>query len=64
MVQFVAMTKVSVLFICLHMVLFCEALCHLKYFCTIIKAEYEILFGLELLVAIGAIQIEAFSDSL
>ena len=41
-----------------------EALCHLEYFCTIIKAEYEFLFGLELLVAIGAIQIEAFSDSL
>ena len=29
-----------------------------------IKAEYKILFGLELLVAIGAIHIEAFGDSL
>ena len=29
-----------------------------------IKAKYKILFGLELLVAIGAIHIEAFGDSL
>ena len=42
-----------------------EALCRLEYFyAMLIKAEYEILFGLELLVAICAIQIEAFSDSL
>ena len=64
MVKFITMTTVSVLFIYLHMVLFCEALWRLKYFCTIIKAEYEILFGLELLVAIGAIHIEAFGDLL
>ena len=41
-----------------------EALCHLNFFCTIIKAEYALLFGLNLLLAIGAIHIEAFSDSL
>ena len=64
MVQFVAMAKVLVLFTYLIIVLFCEASCCLKYFCTIIKAEYEILFGLELLVAIGAIHIEASGDSL
>ena len=64
MVKFITMATVSVLFVYLHMVLFCEASCHLKYFFTIIIAEYKILFGLELLVAIGAIQIEAFGDSL
>ena len=58
-VNFVATAKVLVLFIYLHMKLFCEASCRLKYFCTMIKAEYKILFGLELLVAIGAIHIEA-----
>ena len=64
MVKFIAMATMSVLFIYLHMVLFCEASCHIKYFCIIIKAEYEILFGLEILVSIGAIHIEAFGDSL
>ena len=64
MVKFITMATVSVLFVYLHMVLFCEASCHLKYFFTIIKAEYKILFGLELLVAIGVIHIEAFGDSL
>ena len=64
MVQFVAMAKVLVLFIYLLMMLFCEDSCHLKYFCTMIKAEYALLFGLNLLLAIGAIHIEAFGDSL
>ena len=64
MVQFVAMAKVLVLFIYLHMELVCEASCRLKYFCTMIKAEYALLFGLELCLAIGAIHIEASSDSL
>ena len=45
------------------MKLFCEASCRLKYFCTMIKAEYALLFGLERL-AIGAIHIEASGDSL
>ena len=64
MVKFITMATVSVLFIYLHMVLFCEASCHLKYFCTIIKAEYALLFVLNLLLAIDAIHIEAFGDSL
>ena len=64
MVKFVAMAKVLVLFIYLLMVLFCEAACRLKYVCTMIKAEYALLFGLNLLLAIGAIHIEAFGDSL
>ena len=62
--KFVAMAKVLVLFIYLLMVLFCEASCCLKYFCTMIKAEYALSFGLELCLAIGAIHIEASGDSL
>ena len=46
------------------MVLLCEASCLLKYFCTIINAEYALSFGLELCLAIGAIHIEASGDSL
>src|SRR3954468_13379960 len=64
MVKIVAMAKVLVLFIYLLMVLFCEASCRLKYFCTMIKAEYALSFGLELCLTIGAIHIEASSDSL
>ena len=64
MVQFVAMAKVLVLFIYLHMGLVCEASCRLKYFRTMIKAEYALLFGLELCLAIGSIHIEASGDSL
>ena len=64
MVQFVAMTKVLVLFIYLHMELVCEASCRLRYFCTMIKVEYALLFGLELCLAIGAIHIEASGDLL
>ena len=64
MVQFVAMAKLLVLFIYLHMELVCEASYRLKYFCTMIKAEYALLFGLELCLAIGAINIEASGDSL
>ena len=64
MVKFVTMAKVLVLFIYLHMKLFCEASCRLKYFCTMIKAEYALLFRLKLCLAIGAIHIEASSDSL
>ena len=65
MVQFVAMAKVLVLFIYFFMVLFFEALCRLEYFyARLIKAEYALLFGLTLLLAIGAIHIEAFGDSL
>src|SRR6266508_5572359 len=42
-----------------------EASCHLEYFCTNNQAEYKaLLFGLELLVIVGATHIEAFSDSL
>ena len=42
-----------------------EALCRLEYFyAMLIKAEYALLFGLNLLLAIGAIHIEAFGDSL
>ena len=64
MVKFLTMAKVLVLFIYLHMKLFCEASCRLKYFCTMIKAEYALSFGLELCLAIGAIHIEASGDSL
>lgn len=64
MVQFVAMAKVLVLFIYLHMELVCEASCCLRYFCTMIKDEYALLFRLELCLAIGAIYIEASGDSL
>ena len=64
MVQFVAMTKVSVLFIYLHMELVCEASCRLRYFCTMIKAEYALLFGLELCLAIVVIHTEASGDLL
>ena len=42
-----------------------EASCRLEYFyARLIKAEYALLFGLTLLLAIGAIHIEAFGDSL
>ena len=42
-----------------------EASCRLEYFYAwLIKAEYASLFGLNLLLAIGAIHIEAFGDSL
>ena len=42
-----------------------EASCHLEYFyARQIKAEYAPLFGLNLLLSIGAIHIEAFGDSL
>ena len=64
MVKFVAMAKVLVLFIYILMVLFCEASCRLKYFCTMIKAEYALSFRLELCLAIGAIHIKASGDSL
>ena len=38
-----------------------EALCRLEYFyAQLIKAEYALLFGLNLLLAIGAIHIEDF----
>ena len=64
-VQFIAMAKVLVLFIYFFMVLFFEASCRLEYFyARLIKAEYALLFGLTLLLAIGAIHIEAFGDSL
>ena len=63
MVEF-TMAKVLVLFIYILMVLFCEASCRLKYFCTMIKAEYALLFGLNLLLAIDAIHTKAFGDSL
>ena len=65
MVQFIAMAKVLVLFIYFFMVLFFEASRRLEYFyARLIKAEYALLFGLTLLLAIGAIHIEAFGDSL
>ena len=42
-----------------------EASCRLEYFCTNNQAEYEaLLFGLEMLLDIGATHIEAFGDSL
>ena len=42
-----------------------EASCRLEYFyARLIKAEYALLFELTLLLAIGAIHIEAFGDSL
>ena len=42
-----------------------EASCRLEYFfAQLIKAEYALLFGLNLLLAIGAIHTEAFGDSL
>ena len=42
-----------------------EASCCLEYFCTNNQAKYEaLLFGLELLVTLGATHIEAFGDSL
>ena len=64
MVKVVAMAKVLVLFIYLLMVLFCEASCRLRYFCTMIKAEYALLFEWELCLAIGSIHIDASGDSL
>ena len=42
-----------------------EASCRLEYFCTNNQAEYEaLLFGLEMMVAVGATHVEAFGDSL
>src|SRR5438105_6401090 len=42
-----------------------EASCRLEYFCTNNQAKYEaLLFGIELLVAVGPTHIEAFDDSL
>src|ERR1041385_698690 len=42
-----------------------EASCRLEYFCTNNQAEYEaLLFGLKMLLDIGATHIEAFGDSL
>src|SRR5438105_4255699 len=42
-----------------------EASCRLEYFCTNNQAKYEaLLFGIELLVAVGPTHIEAFGDSL
>ena len=56
--------SVGVVYIFLYGTIF-EASCRLEYFCArLIKAEYALLFGLTLLLAIGAIHIEAFGDSL
>jgi ribonuclease HI len=64
MVQFVAMAKVGVVYISPYGAVF-EASCRLELFCTNNQAEYEaLLFGLELLVAMGATHIAAFGDSL
>ena len=55
---------VGVVYISPHGAVF-EASCRLEFFCTNNQAEYEaLLFGLELLVAVGAMHIEAFGDSL
>jgi hypothetical protein len=55
---------VGVVYISPHGIVF-EASCHLEYFCINNQAKYEaLLFGLELLVAVGATHIEAFGDSL
>ena len=65
MVQFIAMAKsVGVVYISLYGTIF-EASCRLEYFyARLIKAEYALLFGLTLLLAIGSIHIEVFGDSL
>ena len=56
--------SVGVVYISLYGTIF-EASCRLEYFyARLIKAEYILLFGLTLLLAIGAIHIEAFGDSL
>mgnify|MGYP002413768867 CR=1 FL=1 len=56
--------SVGVVYISLYGTIF-EASCRLEYFyARLIKAEYALLFGLTLLLAIGAIHIEAFGDSL
>ena len=56
--------SVGVVYISLYGTIF-EASCRLEYFyARLIKAEYALLFGLNLLLAIGAIHIEAFGDSL
>jgi ribonuclease HI len=55
---------VGVVYISPHGAVF-EALCRLEYSCTNNQAEYEaLLFGLELLTAVGATHIEAYGDSL
>ena len=57
--------SVGVVYIFLYGTIFFEASCRLEYFyARFIKAEYALLFGLTLLLAIGAIHTEAFSDSL
>ena len=56
--------SVGVVYISLYGTIF-EASCCLEYFyARLIKAEYALLFGLELCLAIGAINIEASGDSL
>ena len=56
--------SVGVVYISLYGTIF-EVSCRLEYFyARLIKAEYALLFGLTLLLAIGAIHIEAFGDSL
>ena len=55
---------IGVVYISPHGAIF-EASCHLEYFCTNNQAEYEaLLFGLEMLLAIGATHVKAFDDSL
>ena len=55
---------VGIVYISPHGAVF-EASCRLEYFCTNNQAEYEaLLFGLEMLLAIGATHIEAYGDSL
>ena len=51
---------VGIVYISPHGVVF-EASCRLEYFCTNNQAEYEaLLFGLEMLLAIGVTHIEAY----
>jgi ribonuclease HI len=55
---------VGVVYVSPHGIVF-EASFRLEYFCTNNQVEYEaLLFGLELLVPVGATHIEAFGDSL
>ena len=55
---------VGIVYISPHGAVF-EASCRLEYFCTNNQAEYEaLLFGLEMLLAIGVTHIEAYGDSL
>ena len=58
------MASVGVVYISLYGTIF-EASCRLEYFYAwLIKDEYALLFRLNLLLAIGAIHIEASGDSL